>query len=62
MQLDKQGWDELSSALASCFGKVEQIRHDAKARLAESGEKAIPVTYGMLGFESPPPPPPPSPE
>ncbi len=57
MQLDERGWDELSEVLASCFGEVEQIRHDAKARLAESGDQAIPVTFGMVGFESPPPPP-----
>jgi hypothetical protein len=62
MNLDKQGWDELSTALASCFGEVEQIRHDANDRLAESGQEAIPVTYGMLAFESPPPPPLPSAE
>lgn len=57
MQLDKQGWDELTTALAACFGEVEQIRHDAKDRLATSDEESIPVTFGMLGFESPPPPP-----
>jgi hypothetical protein len=45
------------TALAACFGEVEQIRHDAKDRLAGSGEKAIPATVGILGFESPPPPP-----
>ncbi len=57
MQLDARGWDELAAALAACFGEVEQIRHDAKDRLAGSGEESIPVTFGMLGFESPPPPP-----
>lgn len=57
MQLDEQGWAELSTALAACFGEVEQIRHDAKGRLVESGEDSIPVTFGMVGFESPTPPP-----
>ena len=57
MQLDERGWDELSAALARCFGEVEQIRHDSKDRLAASGEESIPTTFGMLGFESPPPPP-----
>lgn len=57
MQLDARGWDELTTALAACFGEVEQIRHDAKDRLARSGEESIPVTFGTLGFESPPPPP-----
>ena len=57
MQLDEQGWEEIAAALAGCYGEVEQIRHDSKDRLASSGEKAIPVTFGMVGFESPPPPP-----
>lgn len=57
MQLDERGWAELSTALSGCFGEVEQIRHDAKDRLAASGEESIPVTFGVLGFESPPPPP-----
>lgn len=57
MQLDERGWDELSASLSGCFGEVEQIRHDAKDRLAASGEASIPVTFGVLGFESPPPPP-----
>jgi hypothetical protein len=56
-ELDRRGWDELTSALAACFGEVEQIRHDSKDGLATSGEESIPVTFGMLGFESPPPPP-----
>jgi DNA-binding transcriptional ArsR family regulator len=56
MQLDERGWDELSTALAACFGEVEQIRHDARSRLGSSDEEAIPVTFGMVGFESPPPP------
>jgi hypothetical protein len=62
MQLDEQGWEELTTALAACFGEIEQIRHDAKGRLAETSEESIPVTFGMVGFESPPPAPPPKAE
>lgn len=57
LQLDRRGWDEFKTALASCFGEVEQIRHDAATRLNASGDEVMPVTFGMLGFESPPPPP-----
>ena len=57
MELDQRGWDEMTIALAACFGEVEQIRQDAKDRLAGSGDVAIPATFGMVGFESPPPPP-----
>ena len=51
------GWTELMAALAGTSEHVTQIRHDAQERLAASGDKAVPVTVGMLGFESPPPPP-----
>jgi hypothetical protein len=57
MLVDEQGWTELMSTLADTLGDVTQIRHDALERLAASGDKAVPVTIGMLGFESPPPPP-----
>jgi hypothetical protein len=57
MHLDEQGWREMMDALASTFGEVTQIRHDARERLATSGKEAIPVTVAMLGFESPSPPP-----
>lgn len=57
MELDERGWSETMAALAACFGELEQIRHDARDRLAGSGEKAIPATVGILGFESPSPPP-----
>jgi hypothetical protein len=57
MEVDERGWLELMGTLAGTYGDVEQIRHDARDRLAASGERVVPVTVGMLGFESPPPPP-----
>jgi hypothetical protein len=57
MQLDERGWEDMIAALASAFGELSQIRHDARDRLAASGEKVVAATVGMLGFESPPPPP-----
>jgi hypothetical protein len=57
MEVDELGWTELMSTLSSTLGSVTQIRHDARDRLAASGDKVVPVTVGMLGFESPPPPP-----
>jgi hypothetical protein len=59
MELDDRGWAEFTAAMAGAFGEVEQIRHDARNRLAESGDKAIPATFGMVGFESSPTNPPP---
>jgi len=57
MLLDERGWREMTAALAAAFGELTQIRHDARDRLAGSGEEVIPATVAMLGFESPPPPP-----
>lgn len=55
--VDERGWKEMMASMSGCFGEIEQIRHDAQDRLAASGEKAVTVTFGMLGFESPTPPP-----
>ncbi len=55
LSLDEQGWSELHTALAACFAEVEQIKHDARRRLEESGERGTPATFALLGFESPPP-------
>ena len=57
MQLDERGWNEVIAKLARTFEELTQIRQDADARLAASGEEVIPATVAMLGFESPPPPP-----
>jgi len=57
MQLDERGWEEVIATLATAFAELTQIRHDARDRLAASGEEVIPATVAMLGFESPPPPP-----
>jgi len=57
MQLDERGWKEVIATLATTFGELTQIRHDARDRIAASGEEVLPATVAMLGFESPPPPP-----
>lgn len=56
MNLDERGWKEMLGRLEQCYKDCEQIRQDSEDRLASSGEKVIPTTMGMLGFESPPPP------
>jgi hypothetical protein len=58
MLLDQDGWESVLEVMAECFFKVKDISDEARERIEESGEKAIPATYGMVGFESPPPPPP----
>jgi hypothetical protein len=53
MDVDERGWKELMEALADCLENVERIRGEAEDRLACSDEDGIPVTIGLLGFESP---------
>jgi hypothetical protein len=54
-EVDERGWDELTTAIGACWAEIEQIRHEAGERLADaSGSDAIPVTFGIFGFESPP--------
>jgi hypothetical protein len=57
MEVDERGWTELMATLAGTYGEITQIRHDARDRLAASRDQVVPVTIGMLGFESPPLPP-----
>jgi hypothetical protein len=54
LALDERGWSELHTRLVACLDEVEQIKVDARKRLAESGEQPIPATVAIAGFESPP--------
>jgi hypothetical protein len=54
LQLDGQGWAELVTSLETCFAEVERIKVESRLRLEDSGEEAMPATFGILGFESPP--------
>jgi hypothetical protein len=56
MQLDEQGWKEMTTALSAAYGEVEQIRNDAEKRLSENGGRGFTSTCAILGFESPAPP------
>jgi hypothetical protein len=56
--LDRQGWNEMMAAMTQCYEQVVEITVESGLRLQESGEEAIPATFGMVGFESPPAPPP----
>lgn len=53
MEVDKQGWDELMTALDGIFKLSCEIMAEAQDRLHTSGETPIPVTLGLAGFESP---------
>jgi hypothetical protein len=54
MEVDERGWGEIHDRVDRCFKEIEQIRKDAEDRLAVSGDKVVPMTAAVLGFESPP--------
>ncbi len=54
LDLDEEGWTRLMASVSACYDQIEQIRTEAQARLAQSGEPPLRATYGVFGFESPP--------
>jgi len=51
--LDTQGWDEATTLMNQTLDGLMAIREAAALRLAETGEKGIRATTGILAFESP---------
>lgn len=52
--VDERGWSEAMKALLDCFHRMHNIREEATRRLANSEQRGIPLTVGILGFESSP--------
>jgi DNA-binding transcriptional ArsR family regulator len=57
MQLDEQGWQEMTDHLDEAFAKAEAIREAAGERIRHGDGEVIPATVAFLGYESPPLPP-----
>lgn len=53
LALDQQGWDTIIAQVDALFYALFEEQDDANARMAESGEEPIPMTVGLLAFESP---------
>ncbi len=55
MDVDDQAWNELSSLCHEMMDKVEALRIASEKRLGKADEsiETSPITWGMLGFESP---------
>jgi len=53
LSLDKQGWEELQSHLDWLLERSLQIHEGALARIRASGERPIPTTFAIAGFERP---------
>lgn len=53
LELDEQGWNELTAELGRIFKRSFEIEAEARDRLREGNERPIQVTLGLAGFESP---------
>lgn len=49
---DTRGWQEAMDLLSDTITNLVTIREAAASRLAETGERGIPATVGILGFET----------
>lgn len=52
--VDEEGWGELMAVLKSALTQITEVEERSNERLSASGEKAVPVTVALVGFESPP--------
>jgi hypothetical protein len=55
LELDEEGWKELSELLGSALEETEKIEKRSAERLKENDRKAVPVRVVMMHFESPAP-------
>jgi hypothetical protein len=54
LELDGKGWREISKILAATLDKVVETSRNSRARLADSAERPIRATGGLMLFELPP--------
>lgn len=59
--VDQEGWDEIKGILGDAFERAETARKEAEMRLrdqraagADEDVNAMPFTFALLGFETPP--------
>jgi len=53
LRLDLQGWKNVIAKVDAIFHWLFQEQEEANLRMAESGEKPIPMTVALAAFESP---------
>ncbi len=56
MELDEEGWKELTAICHSTMSGVEEVQENAGRRIAAGDsvpEPSVPATFAVLGFESP---------
>lgn len=54
LELDEQGWKDMTKLLAGALAEVERIATASASRLKESGEDGIPTKAVLMHFEGPP--------
>lgn len=54
VNLDEQGWKEVTEILGSAYQQVDAAEERALERMEQSGEEGLVATVGLMGFESPP--------
>jgi hypothetical protein len=54
LELDQRGWEAVIARVDAVFETLAREQDEARARLAESGEKPVAMTVALLAFESPP--------
>lgn len=53
LRLDQEGWETVIAWLDAIFYFLYEEQEEADLRMAESGEKPIPMTVALAAFESP---------
>jgi hypothetical protein len=53
LRLDQKGWENVIARVDSIFHWLFEEQEEANLRMAETGEKAIPMTVALAAFESP---------
>jgi hypothetical protein len=52
-RLDEEGWERVIAKVDELFFSLAEEQEAASARIAKSGEEAIPMTVALAAFESP---------
>ena len=52
IRLDRQGWENLIASIESLSQFITEEEQQAKLRMAQSGEKPIPMTVALGAFEA----------
>ena len=51
MDLDPEGWHEVTAVLAETLGKIQEIKARSVERLSDSGEEGFTAMVSMMAFE-----------